>query len=99
MGNKSERTGSPAPLIPASSGTLDEDPDTSMVQSLRLHLVSEHAISDAVTMKELDAERLHRQLHLTAEQSHLQNDLRFRPGRVLRALSHVPRPRRSHEIH
>lgn len=82
----------PPPMITGCE-YLDDDPDTSLVTSLRLHLISEHAIGEAITKPEGGLDRLHRQLHLAGEQTHVQNDFRFRPGRVMRSLD-VPTMRR-----
>lgn len=81
-------------LVASDILTLNDDPDTSMVTSLILHLLSEHSIDDALSLPLDDADRLHRQLHQAAEQNHHEQDLRFRPGRVLRSLTRLPAPRR-----
>lgn len=78
---------SPTPLLgPARLTTgrpLAEDPDTSMVDSVRLHLISEHTVIDALTLDPADAAALHTELHMTEQFEHPLTDLRFRPGRIL----------------
>lgn len=59
--------------------SLDEDEDTSMVTSLRLHLLSEHQVHGALLMDERDLLALHQRLHLASPQNHPIHDLRFRP--------------------
>jgi hypothetical protein len=72
--------------------SLRHDPDTSMVESLQLHLVSEHGLAQALHMDKLAAEAAHRRAHHVkdddhqAQQSHPLIDHRFRPGRVLQCL-------------
>jgi hypothetical protein len=67
--------------------TLSEDPDTSMVTSARLHLVSEHMVMDALHMDAADAAALHTDLHMHHEFDHPITDQRFRPGRILALLT------------
>jgi hypothetical protein len=63
--------------------SLDEDPDTSLVGSLYLHLLSEHNCYRALALSDDAAIELHQQLHREAGQNHGIADRRFRPGRAL----------------
>lgn len=63
--------------------TMDEDDDTSLTTSLRLHLLSEHSLSDALALAEEDAVAAHRREHERHGQNHGIGDLRFRPARAL----------------
>lgn len=65
---------------------LDDDPDTSLARSVRLHLLSEHQIMGALAMEEIDADARHGELHLRTPQDHPVDDLRFRPGLALNSL-------------
>jgi hypothetical protein len=62
---------------------LDDDPETSLAQSLALHLMSEHGVMDALHLDERDAADVHARLHLEGHQNHAVGDLRFRPGLAL----------------
>jgi hypothetical protein len=85
--------------VPAQNRMLDSglslstDPDTSMVESLQLHLVSEHGLAPGLHMDRMTAESAHRRAHQhddedghQGEQGHPLNDHRFRPGRVMECL-------------
>jgi hypothetical protein len=63
--------------------SLDEDPDTSMAESLQLHLISEHAVAGALQFDDEEAERQHRRLHAIWRHPHPIADRRFRPGRAI----------------
>ena len=63
--------------------SLDEDPETSLAESLALHLMSEHGVMDALHLDELDAADVHARLHLESHQNHAVSDLRFRPQLAL----------------
>lgn len=70
--------------------SLDLDPNASMVESVFLHLLSEHDLYEALHLSEQDAFALHGRLHAEArEQSldlgHRDEDLRFRPAMALAA--------------
>lgn len=65
---------------------LHDDPDTSMVTSMRLHLISEHFVLDALGMDPADAHAMHIDLHTRTMQAHPVSDTRFRPGRILALL-------------
>lgn len=71
---------------PIQIADLDGDPDTSLARSVRLHLLSEHQLMGALHMDEADAEARHGELHLQSPQDHPVDDLRFRPGLVLKCL-------------
>ncbi len=64
---------------------LNEDPDTSLVGSIYLHLLSEHNCYEALRLSDDDAIALHQQMHKDQAQSHPISDWRFRPGRALAA--------------
>jgi hypothetical protein len=85
-------------IIMRSPTDLGADTDTSVVSSVRLHLVSEHRLTAALFMDELSAERHHYDAHLARIQRHPVTDLRFRPGRLMATLraqySTRPRPTR-----
>lgn len=66
--------------------SLEDDEDASMVESLVLHLVSEHGTISALHMDEQDAQRRHQDLHSRPDSTHPLNDLRFRPKRILATL-------------
>ncbi len=72
-------------LLPLGLG-LDDDPETSLARSVRLHLLSEHRMMGALQMEEIDAEARHGELHLSEQQNHPVDDLRFRPGLALNVL-------------
>jgi hypothetical protein len=59
---------------------LDLDPETSLTRSLRLHLMSEHGVIDALHLSDVEAEDRHRQLHHASQPDHDVTDHRFRPG-------------------
>lgn len=68
--------------------TLDEDPDTSLVGSIYLHMLSEHDVYFALGLVDDEAIEYHQQLHEEAEAAglkidHASGDWRFRPGRAL----------------
>lgn len=65
---------------------LGEDPDTAMVDSLPLHLISEHDVPDSLCLSADDAASLHEHLHLQQDSEHAPHDLRFRVRRGLRAV-------------
>lgn len=65
---------------------LDDDPDTSIARSVRLHLLSEHQVMGALALEEADADTRHGELHLRTPQDHPVSDLRFRPGLGLNSL-------------
>jgi hypothetical protein len=70
--------------------SLDADPETSMVGSVFLHLLSEHLLYEALHLEEDEARLLHETIHAQAAfQSitidHDLSDLRFRPRRALAA--------------
>lgn len=62
---------------------LHEDEDTSMVESLALHLMSEHQQWAALQLDEQEAVDLHVALHADQVCDHPVDDLRFRPGIAL----------------
>lgn len=70
---------------------LDQDPDTSLVPSLYLHLLSEHPGDGygALRLEDDEAVSLHARLHasdiIRGELDHAVEDWRFRPGRALEA--------------
>lgn len=72
---------------PLLGAALDGDPDTSMVSSLYLHLISEHDITYALGMEMREANTLHRNLHeADPEIDHCSTDLRFRVRRSVDAV-------------
>jgi hypothetical protein len=73
-------------IIMRSPTDLGMDTDTSVVSSVRLHLVSEHRMPAALFMDELTAERHHYDTHLAQIQPHPVTDVRFRPGRLMATL-------------
>lgn len=82
---------------------LGQDPDTSMVESLQLHLVSEHGLAAGLHMDRMAAESAHRRAHQhddedahQGEQGHPLHDHRFRPGRVLECL--MANAEREHDL-
>jgi hypothetical protein len=70
---------------PAAGLGLDDDPDTSLVGSIYLHMLSEHNCYGALRLSDDDAIALHQQLHKDQGQDHGIADWRFRPGRALAA--------------
>lgn len=64
-------------------GMLDDDPDTSLVASLHLHLLSEHYHHGALSLDDDEATAIHERLHVEADHEHWISDTRFRPGRAL----------------
>lgn len=62
------------------------DEAASMVGSLPLHLISEHAIEHALHLDLDEAQRQHETLHLLISQNHPVDELRFRPERILAAI-------------
>jgi hypothetical protein len=66
--------------------TLDEDDDTSLCTSLRLHLMSEHHMPEALHASDEDNQNVHRRQHALRKHAHTIHDLRFRPGRALGGL-------------
>lgn len=67
---------------------LADDPETSMVESVFLHLLSEHDRYDALHLEEQDAFTMHARLHQDADEDgldldHSATDLRFRPAKAL----------------
>lgn len=66
--------------------SLEADPDTSMVESLGLHLISEHDVPDSLALNEEDAASLHEHLHLQQELAHGPTDWRFRVHRGMRVV-------------
>jgi hypothetical protein len=65
---------------------LSEDPDTSLVQSVLLHLLSEHGAWTAIGMDRAGAIALHERLHRQAAFGHEVDDLRFRPALAQNAM-------------
>lgn len=70
---------------PAIDLDLDEDPDTALVGSLSLHMLSEHGISGALHLDEAALIGEHQRAHREHAQVHGIADLRFRPTRALAA--------------
>lgn len=71
---------------------LEADPDTSMVTSLRLHLVSEHDVWEGASLKADDAAALHAHLHAHGgheddQWGHHAGSTQFRPGRALAGIA------------
>jgi hypothetical protein len=64
---------------------LDTDPDTSLVGSLSLHLLSEHAITGSLHLDEGALTAAHQRAHRDSKQIHAITDIRFRPVRALAA--------------
>lgn len=70
--------------------SLESDPETSMVGSVFLHLLSEHQLYEALHLEEDEARLLHERMHaqaalLSITIDHDVADLRFRPRRALAA--------------
>jgi hypothetical protein len=64
---------------------LDEDPETALVGSLSLHMLSEHNISGALHLSHDALNAEHQRAHREHGQSHGIADWRFRPTRALAA--------------
>ena len=73
-------------LAPAADLKLGEDPDTSMLPAVQLHLVSEHGISAALHMDDATAAATHLRHHTHYEHDHTSTDWRFRPLRAVSTL-------------
>ncbi len=65
---------------------LDHDQETSMVESVILHLISEHGVVGAVHMSEDEGHEKHGQCHAEYVEPHDESDIRFRPARILEQL-------------
>lgn len=70
--------------------SLDDDPDTSLVPSLVLHMLSEHGVHGVLLNDEDEAQAEHERLHQQSQQTHTLADHRFRPGRALATALHEP---------
>jgi hypothetical protein len=68
--------------------SMDGDPETSLVHSLRLHLVSEHHLPAALMASEDSLQISHSAAHSDPSliHTHRYDDRRFRPGRALDGL-------------
>lgn len=72
--------------VEAADVGLDDDPETTLVGSIFLHLLSEHGVYHALSMSDDDAIAFHDELHTRLDgprQRHPVTDWRFRPKRAL----------------